>query len=152
MGAAQAEDRFWALVERRGEKDCWEWRGGLNQHGYGSFWFNGGSIMAHRFSYLLAHNELPVGKSVCHSCDNPPCVNPAHLWVGTRADNKNDSVRKGRHARGASCGRSRLTSEQVTIIRHTSRKTTELAKSFGVARSTIRRVRAGLTWKCELSA
>lgn len=75
---------------------CWEWTAGKNSDGYGNFNYNKKTIRAHRASYLMHKGEIPKGIMVCHHCDNPPCVNPEHLFLGTAKDNDQDSRTKGR--------------------------------------------------------
>lgn len=87
------EKMFWDKVDKRGDNDCWNWTGFKFPTGYGRLGRKG---YAHRFSYLLANKVLPRGLCVCHSCDNPSCVNPNHLWLGTVADNMHDRDKKGR--------------------------------------------------------
>jgi hypothetical protein len=88
---------FWAKVARGA--DCWEWGGARNTSGYG--WFRFGPDRtptgAHRVAYELSNGPIPDGLAVLHRCDNPPCVNPAHLFLGTNQDNVTDKVNKGRH-------------------------------------------------------
>lgn len=84
--------RFWKRVDKQKENDCWEWKGLKYPSGYGRM----GNVYAHRLSYTLNCGEIPKGLHVCHSCDNPSCVNPKHLWVGTVADNMRDRDKKGR--------------------------------------------------------
>lgn len=83
---------------RRMPNGCWEWQGSRNQKGYGTVGCNSRSYKAHRVAYELATGEWPGANLICHHCDNPGCVNPAHLFVGTPRDNMQDKVRKGRHA------------------------------------------------------
>lgn len=92
-----AQERWEANVERV-KSGCWEWTGGKNRGGYGQLRVDGGrnKTPAHRFSYELHVGPIPEGMKVCHSCDNPGCVNPDHLWVGTQADNVHDMMAKGR--------------------------------------------------------
>ena len=91
--------RFWKRVAKSDE--CWLWTGGLHSKGYGLFYCRpDGTTMravgAHRFSYELHHGPIPAGMLVCHSCDNPPCVNPAHLFLGSPKANIHDMMSKGR--------------------------------------------------------
>jgi hypothetical protein len=97
---ATVEDRFWANVDKSG--DCWEWQASVNLDGYGRFCLKGKRIRAHRLSWVLANGEIPEGMCVLHKCDNPPCVSPDHLFLGTRADNVRDMVQKGR-CRSGTC-------------------------------------------------
>lgn len=85
--------RFWSRVDSSGGPDaCWPWQGELNDNGYGRLRFGGKMEVAHRVAYELTHGAIPAVRFVCHSCDNPPCCNPAHLWVGTAIDNLRDCV------------------------------------------------------------
>lgn len=101
-------ERFWAKVDTSG--DCWKWTASCNRKGYGQFRYDGRWKRAHRFSWEL-HNgaAIPVGLFVCHHCDNPACVRPDHLFLGTHEDNMRDMVEKG-HGSG---GRGPRTGERL---------------------------------------
>lgn len=161
------ETRFWLKVDRRGPDECWPWKGGHNDRGYGTLGRGRGAdghIYAHRLSYEMHHGPLPRDLQVCHHCDNPPCVNPAHLFLGTQIQNMADCTAKGRQATGAAKanpgernGRALLTREQVRAIRSSYVKRSrifgsrQLAKQFGVSDGQIRAVAGGKAWK-EASA
>jgi len=88
--------RFWNYVKT--EDLCWIWIGGKNRSGYGKFTMKGyKNIAAHRASYIIFKGEIPLDLFVCHTCDNPTCVKPDHLWLGTNSDNQQDGIKKGRH-------------------------------------------------------
>lgn len=95
---AEWHPRFFSHVDMSAGVDgCWPWTASTNSKGYGSFSLPGRVIAyAHRTSYAIAHGAIPEGMWVLHRCDNPPCVNPAHLWLGTPSDNMVDKVQKGR--------------------------------------------------------
>lgn len=140
--------------------DCLEWAGSRNEHGYGSMRVDGKHVKAHRFAWEIENGPIPPGMSVCHKCDNPPCCNVDHLFIGTQGDNGQDMARKGRHGsvnhrdkwmRGESHSQAVLTISQVRSIRNDLEapgiNVSKLARDYGVARSTIRAIRDGKTWK-----
>lgn len=93
------EQRFWPKVDKRGADECWLWLGARIPKGYGRILGSSKPVYAHRASWEIANDQsVPTGLVVMHSCDNPPCVNPAHLSVGTAGDNNRDAIAKGRNA------------------------------------------------------
>lgn len=116
------EERFWAKVDRGSRDECWEWLGGDDGSGYGVINVSGNEAdRAHRVSWKLHRASIPAGMCVLHHCDNRRCVNPAHLFIGTRADNIHDMNRKGRARHPSNPGESnpaaKLTQEDVREIR-----------------------------------
>mgnify|MGYP001576000228 CR=1 FL=1 len=146
------DERFWSKVEKRSKDECWLWRGATWQgYGYLANTRRNGAIYAHRLSYELHYGPIPKGLCVCHKCDNPPCVNPAHLFLGTRADNVADCVRKGRGAdkHGAANPRARLTHEVVSRIRELRTKGLSqqaIADYVGFPQTSISKILRGVGW------
>jgi hypothetical protein len=132
---------------------CWNWVKYLDPAGYGRFCLNGKIVLAHRFSYEIHFEKLPSWIYACHHCDNPPCVNPWHLFAGTHLDNIRDMIAKGRqvkHYKGPSGEKARtakLTDEVVLLIRADNRRTIELAEVYGVTQRTIQLIKSRETWK-----
>ena len=147
------EARFWAKVKKiNGE--CWEWQAAKSIKGYGRFKVNGRLLLPHRCSYELHYGEIPEGLWVLHHCDNPSCVNPEHLFLGTRSDNMIDCFRKGRWVNNVLLGEAhpdaKLTNDEVLSIRQSYKdgcKQKELALSFGVGRQCISKIVTRETWK-----
>lgn len=110
--------KFFEQVEIKGPNDCWEGFGTKNAQGYMIFRVNGSNCLAHRLSYFIHHGTLPENLLVCHKCDNPPCVNPNHLFLGTRGDNARDCSSKGRFPTQARthCPQGHEYSEENTYI------------------------------------
>jgi len=115
--------------------------GSRNAKGYGRFWANGRAAYATHYAlWVDSGADVPPGMIVCHSCDNPSCVNPAHLWIGTVADNHHDAMAKGRNTKGSRHGEAKLTEADVVRIRHGAARGvsgTALADEFGVSSANI---------------
>ncbi len=142
--------RFWERVSIAGPDECWVWLRGTNNHGYGVF-YAPHQIKAHRFSCELHNGPIPKGKWVLHSCDNPPCVNPAHLRIGTPLDNSRDRDSRGRTGDTSRTknGRHKLTEADVTYIRRNPDMLLqrELGAKFGVTQVMISKVQLHQNWR-----
>jgi hypothetical protein len=148
-------ERFWAKVNKNGPiikpelGPCWIWTGALSDNrspiiniGNGI-----GLIRASRLSWIIAGFELPEEADICHECDNPGCVNPAHLFLGTAQTNSTDMVSKGRSNRGESRPLHKLTEAQVLEIRQSTKRGVDLSRIYGVNQNTISQIRSGKLWK-----
>jgi len=143
-------ERFWSHVQRG--PDCWEWTGGKTTGGYGLFSHGPSSRRAHRAAWIITHGPIPHGLDVCHHCDNPPCCNPDHLFLGTRQDNMTDAQLKGRVKPGPRMPGevhpgAKLTWEAVAAIRASEGVSQyELARRYGVSRPLIGYVLRRTAW------
>lgn len=139
---AQDIARFWSYVDKSGE--CWIWLGCKNHDGYGRFNLGGLIKNAHRCAWIIAHGQIATDLCVCHHCDNRACVNPAHLFLGTHADNMRDMGNKGR------THKSKLTPLQVKTIRElrtTGMTTIEIARQFAVTNSLVSMIVNRRIWR-----
>ncbi len=143
------EQRFFSYVEKT--ESCWNWKGFLNKKGYAQFRINYTRHPAHRVAYLLFRGPVEAGLLVCHRCDNPRCVNPDHLFLGTNQDNVRDMVSKKRHRTGSRKPNSKMNDESVrelfTMCSKRYFEHEELAKMFGVCRPLITNILNGKRWK-----
>jgi len=147
--AKPLEQRFLPKVRKPEGEGCWEWTAYKNKDGYGTISSNFRPKMAHRASYEIYHGEIPKGMLVLHRCDNPGCVNPDHLFLGSSADNVADKVTKNRQARGVSHARpnAKLIESDVVAIRAAKGfRQWELASIYGVGQDVISRIRSGKCW------
>jgi hypothetical protein len=148
--------RFWRKVDRRGPDECWLWLAGKQDHGHGQMWINSlkMNVKAHRISYVLEKGIQPGLLDVLHNCpggDNSSCVNPAHLWLGTQADNNRDKDAKGRgnHAKGARNPNTKLDPSRVPELRKqraAGRTYKSLGEEHGVSIQAIWAAVNGITW------
>lgn len=159
-------DRFWSRVAKGAPDECWPWQYGTNSDGYGNFKLNDGSqIGSHRFSWSLENGPIPDGMHVLHSCDNPPCVNQNHLFLGNQEINVADMMSKGRgnkssgddwykrqgqQARGERIARAIFTESDVISIRakvSAGQTVASLAREMSVNDSAIRHIVKRRSWK-----
>lgn len=150
-----ASERFWTKVEVRDRDGCWLWCGARDSRGYGRFWTGGWQPMAHRVAWALHHKTCPGDSVVLHTCDNPRCVNPAHLEIGTQRQNLKDMARKGRanlpNTKGERNANARLSPELVCAMRWlfvaTNLGPTAIGRAFGVTRQTAIAIRDRVAWR-----
>lgn len=152
-------DYFWKKVNKNGPVHptlgtrCWLWTASTYTRGYGQFWTGNSFTSAHRFSYTLEHGSIPEDMDVCHSCDNPLCCNPAHLWLGTAQDNVDDMLKKGRNGQPKNENHrdAKFTNEQVREIRKLyatgKYSRSELARMRSVTVPTIRSIILRMTYR-----
>ena len=160
-------ERFWNRVQKGGPNECWPWIAGCIPSGYGSFPADDGkNWAAHRFAWTLKNGPIPPGKFVLHSCDNPPCVNDNHHFLGTKKDNTHDMIAKGRggwkkgdewqsghagkSAKGERNRHAKLTASDIPIIRQKAadgKKLTEIADEYGLWATTIGMIVSRKNWK-----
>lgn len=144
--------RFFSKVKICGDGECWEWLGCKELKGHGRFRINNSKTeMAHRFSFELKNGPIPDGLCVCHTCDNPGCVNPRHLWIGTKGQNNKDRSNKGRNADtvGDKNPASKLSDLNVREIKKLlAEKVPQkyLAKKFNVSIAQICNINRGHSW------
>ena len=149
-----SEERFWTFVKK--SDWCWEWIGHRKDTGYGRYpvrrvgskWT---SIGAHRVAWFLSFGDIPDGVCVLHKCDNPPCVRPEHLFLGSMADNVSDCMQKRRHVshRGEKHGMSKLTATQaleIVKLRRNGSLLEDIGRRFGITGAAVRSIVTGRTW------
>jgi hypothetical protein len=143
-------ERLMKHTDRRGPDECWPWMRYRNKAGYGFVAVNRKPQLAHRVMYELTHRPLLPGEAVCHSCDNPSCVNPAHLWLGSVADNNADRHSKGRSRgashKGTSNPMARLSEADVLAIVSATGTLEEIAARFGMAFQNVSDIKRGKIW------
>lgn len=149
LRAPAFQRRFWSKVRKTA--GCWIWTGSITGVGYGDIRLRSGLVSAHRASWLIANGgSVPRGRDICHRCDVRACVNPAHLFLGTRADNVHDCISKDRHARGSRNGQSKLSEVQVRAILHRlsrGERQRVIAADFGIGREAVTKIKGGRRWR-----
>lgn len=135
--------------ESADERGCWNWNGYLDPKGYGRTSDESGEVLAHRLSYMEFVGPITDGLHVLHKCDNPSCINPSHLELGTNVENHEQKMARGRqfHPIGERNPKAKLTARDVREIRASSLPTNALAERFGVTRTNISMILLGRTWK-----
>lgn len=156
----EIEGRFWNKINKGSDDECWLWTGATTKKGYGQLRVKGRIILSHRIAWELFYSFIPDGLKVLHTCDNPPCVNPSHLFLGTQLDNMQDMVAKGRSRFGRGNGR---TGPRGQNSKHTGRKLEEhqifeiieackiksyrkVAIDFGISHNTVSDIMLGNLW------
>lgn len=144
--------RIWASLDRSGgPAACWPWKYKRSPRGYGQTIVAGRDVRAHRVAWEVTHGPIPAGMVVCHHCDNPPCCNPRHLFLGDALDNVHDKVAKKRHQVGERSHLAKLTEPDVvailTALRDGTATKAELGRRYGVARGHIGKIAARVWWK-----
>jgi len=152
--------RFKKYTSLKKENGCIEWKGSRDVYGYGQFCIKSENetknkfVFAHRESYRFFNGELPEKLNVCHRCDNPCCVNPKHLWIGTHQQNHKDMHKKGREEHGAPkgkfCHSAKINEEKVRIIRkmlNAGYSQTEVGRIFGIGQASVWKIKNWISWK-----
>jgi hypothetical protein len=138
-----SDERFWGFVDKTGGPDsCWVWTGNKNKAGYGMIC----KEYAHRRSARMAEILTDESRYVCHKCDNPSCVNPAHLFQGTAKDNVADMISKQRKPRGESSPSAKLTEKDVIAIRESTGVQREIAERYGITQPAVSNIKARRAW------
>ena len=147
-------NRFWEKVDIKGDDECWEWKGSVNTNGYGMLGIGQSRIVASRMSWVIHHGYLDNRMLVCHFCDNPKCVNPEHLFLGTNSDNIKDMYDKGRREanRGQKCPTSILKDKDVIYMREnyyprTKETRDKFARMFGITEGSVQNILYRVSWK-----
>lgn len=142
--------RVWSSVQVGDADACWEWKSHRDKRGYGKTNFNRRYSLAHRAVFQIVNGPIPNDISVCHSCDNPPCCNPAHLWLGTHQDNMRDAGRKGRaggvRVFGERHSDAKITDADALAIFHSVEPGPILAARYGITKEAVNMIRRGVNW------
>ena len=150
----ETKRRFWEKVDVPADEfGCWEWTASRNKDGYGHFGLNGKIQTAHRVAWQFANGPIPKGEGahgtcVLHKCDNPACVRPDHLFLGSNADNVRDRDEKGRRVppKGETHSSAKLTIADIYAIRSDPRLQREIAAEYGVSKAHVGRIKTRRSW------
>lgn len=149
MKGLSLKDRFYSKFKINEDNGCWEWMATKFPNGYGCFKLNRKSVGAHRVSYEIHNGKINKNMVICHHCDNPSCVNPEHLFVGTQKENLLDRKLKGRSVEGNKNGRCKLSDKDILAIKRLLAEKIDqrdIAKSYGVAQTTISAINLNKSW------
>jgi hypothetical protein len=143
------EKEFWYNVSAPNEDGCMIWMRGKHPYGYGALQYEGKVWSSHRLAWVLTYGPISKGLAICHKCDNPPCCNPRHLFMGTKKDNSQDMARKGRSSFGERNGMSRLVEADVCDI-HALRlagwQLHRIAAKYGIGTTAVHNITVGRRW------
>lgn len=144
-------EKFWSRVQRGDPDECWPWSGSKQKSGYGDLRFQRKLLRAHRVAFILINGAIAKSDQVLHECDNPPCCNPNHLFVGNPKINSDDKIRKGRHAFGERAHGAIMTKEKVAAIRQFHKEhggtVVDTAKKFKISKSVAYQIVKRVTWR-----
>lgn len=132
------------------DKNCWIWRNSNKITGYGIINYQGKAKSAHRYSYELFKGEIPKNHEICHTCDNRRCVNPEHLFLGSKTENMQDALKKGRFSLGENHYQNKLSEKQVKEIRkerEKGRSYIDIGKEYGISQESVYDIVKRRTWK-----
>lgn len=144
-------DQRLSVSSVRAANGCLVWNGARSAEGYGHMSIEGRSTLVHRLAWQVANGPIPAGMFICHRCDNPPCIEVSHLFVGSPADNHRDMVVKRRKARlaGSSNPRAKLTADTVAAVRGARGTNRAIAETFGITHSHVSRIKRGTAWSAS---
>ncbi len=144
--------RFWKKISKDGENGCWKWLNAKDKDGYGKIRVQATDMRAHRLSWIIHRGQIPESSLILHTCDNPECTNPEHLYAGSNTNNMQDREARNRiqHFKGEDCNFSTLTSELIIKIREmrsAGGKQLEIANLFGISRPHVSAICSRKVWK-----
>jgi hypothetical protein len=137
------EEKFWFYVKKGDNGECWEWTGFRDKDGYGKLRTGKTNTAAHRISWQMHNRRVPKGKLVLHRCNNPSCVNPHHLYIGTQVHNMRDRKLAGNCPTGENHHNCKISDAVVAEIRETPGTYNQLAELFGISASQVGNIKRG---------